>query len=104
MYHYDLHIVTCGLPEATISVLKSVPPKNNFSHVFTCTSKLLAEDLEQSDIYIYGGPITEETIELLTADKKNKYSYRIVLAPIDKLKMNDCILPLKMDAVWPYPL
>jgi len=104
MYHYDLHIVTCGLPEATISVLKSVPPKNNFSHVFTCTSKLLAEDLEQSDIYIYGGPITDETIELLTAGKKNKYSYRIVLAPIDKLKMNDCILPLKMDAVWPYPL
>ena len=104
MYHYNLHIITCGLSEAAIAVLKAVPPQDNFTHVFTSASQLLAADLDSSDIYIYSGPVTKEVIELLTADKKSAYSHRVLFASPDILKMDDYALSLKMDAVWPYPL
>jgi hypothetical protein len=104
MFHFDLRIVTCGLSEDIVNMLKTISNEKNFTNTFISVDKLCAADLNNSDIYIYGGPITKEATQILIAKKTVENTYKVIYAPMEKLRADDYSLAIAMDEVWPYPL
>lgn len=98
MYHYDLRITTLNLSVDVLNSLKQIKPEENLTYNFTVADGLVEKDFLRSDVYIYRGQVTAETIEYFKAIKEKTEVYIILCTEAKKLEPNALEL---VDELWP---